>query len=308
MDKLFGGLVGILDPEIRKLAEKMVEGVPKNSFFRSEKFERILGIFKGWLESKSKGKSPGMAMAIEKFTDFLNFVGVSLSVKTCNDAGSGKKEKKVVEIADDWMSSFFKEASDRIAKSSDPKTEFARLKEEFELRLQILELVKKAQEEAQSKQEVFEPAEPRPEKSWDELFVFCNEKFNEFYRRSDKATAEALWNFYDLISPKKPKIKRIWHLGDWFNLFKQWWLKRKKPPIVEKVEEPTVEIHHEEKRVHEDGKFNNSHQLWKPRGFFKIPDANIYGDGFFIKRYPGTFFLPEHVDREEGLVVIKKPF
>src|SRR3989344_5746470 len=75
---LWNMLLSAGDPELREIAERIAEGVsaliPKDSPLRSRLAERIFGVLKAAIETRSKGKSPIVEASTEKFVDVLDYI------------------------------------------------------------------------------------------------------------------------------------------------------------------------------------------------------------------------------------------
>lgn len=130
-------LLSVLDPELRKVAQKWWATIPDDSPLKGELFERVFGVFKGWAETKAKGMGP-FGDVVEKLTDVGDF------------AVRGPKGIKAVQ---DWMDKFYAEAAKRLEKAADPRAELEKIKLEFELRQELLktiEEVRKAAKPAES--------------------------------------------------------------------------------------------------------------------------------------------------------------
>ncbi|TSC91299.1 MAG: hypothetical protein G01um10142_27 [Parcubacteria group bacterium Gr01-1014_2] len=130
-------LLSVLDPELRKVAQKWWAIIPDDSPLKSEFFERVFGVFKGWAETKARGMGP-LGDVVEKLTDVGDFAVMG---------------PKGVKAAQDWMDRFYSEAAKRIEKAADPKVELEKVKLDFELRRELLKVIEEARKAA-------EPAKP----------------------------------------------------------------------------------------------------------------------------------------------------
>lgn len=172
-EKVFGPALGLLDPVLQKWAIKIAELLPAN-WGRSDVFQSIFGVLKGFLESISKASPLPVRLALEKATDIGDFLAQELR------RGKAKEIKAIVE---DWMEKFFNDAGLRLekAKAEDLKAEFEKIKLEFTLRNELLKLI----EESKPKEEPVPVVEPV---KWQEIFKKLKTQFNKV----DTATASVL--------------------------------------------------------------------------------------------------------------------
>ncbi len=138
-------LISAGDPELEKFAERVAAMVPADSPLRSEIVQRLFGVFKGWAESKAERLPPLSGAALEKATDFGDFLTSNLK---------GKGGPKATKAAQDWMDRFFIDAGERLTKAPDPQVETQRIKSEFELRRQLLEVIEAARRATQPPAEI----------------------------------------------------------------------------------------------------------------------------------------------------------
>lgn len=183
-------LLSVLDPELRKVAQKWWATIPDDSPLKGELFERVFGVFKGWAETKARGMGP-LGDVVEKLTDVGDFA---------------VRGPKGVKAAQDWMSRFYAEAAKRIEKAADPKAELEKVKLEFELRRELLKVIDEARKAA-------EPA--RPEKvsiDWNKI----QDQYRTFLGGASKFAAKAV-NQTEKIDPwaantAAPQVRRF---GQW---------------------------------------------------------------------------------------------
>lgn len=112
------GVAGLFDPILRKLAQRLAQSVPSNSPLRSEGVESLIGAVKGFAEVYAERFPVLSAVAVEKLTDFADFLAVYL-------AQNGGTEMPGV------LNKFLAEAAKRLKKAADPQTEFERIKLEL---------------------------------------------------------------------------------------------------------------------------------------------------------------------------------
>lgn len=146
-------LFSAADPELKEVADKIRKMIPDDSLLRSKIAERVVGILKGWVESKAEGMSPVAGAVVEKLTDLGDFfVG----------GETDEKKERATRAAQDWMDKFFDEAGKRLAKT-DPanlEAEKEKILREFKLRKEILEAVEAVRKEAQGPTSTATPTEP----------------------------------------------------------------------------------------------------------------------------------------------------
>lgn len=125
------GLLGLADPLIRQLAQKIATGVSADSIIRTTAFESAVGALKGWLEGHAEKYSPWISALVEKATDLEDFLTVALA----ESRGQGNGVAKATD-------SFLAEASARLRSAADPAQEFERIKIELEFRAKLAEILK----------------------------------------------------------------------------------------------------------------------------------------------------------------------
>lgn len=159
-------LLSVLDPELRKVAQKWWAIIPDDSSLKSELFERVFGVFKGWAETKVRGMGP-IGDVVEKLTDVGDFA---------------VRGPKGIKAAHDWMDRFYAEAAKRIEKATDPEAELERVKLEFELRRELLGVIEEARKAA-------EPAKPEKVSiDWSKI----QDQFGTLLEQSARFTAKAV--------------------------------------------------------------------------------------------------------------------
>ncbi len=125
-------LAGIADPVLKKWAQQLAALVPEHSIWRNEAFESAIGAFKGFVETKAEGFSPAAGVAVEKATDFSDFLAGALGAKPGLNL-------------DNWASEVLKDAGERLKNAANPAAELERIKLELKLRKELVELVKAEQ-------------------------------------------------------------------------------------------------------------------------------------------------------------------
>ncbi len=126
---LLAVVAGIADPVLKKWAQQLATLVPEHSIWRNEAFESAIGAFKGFVETKAEGFSPAAGVAVEKATDFSDFLAGALGVQ------SGVALEK-------WASEILTDAGERLRNASDPAAELERIKLELKLRKELVEIIK----------------------------------------------------------------------------------------------------------------------------------------------------------------------
>jgi len=162
-------VAGIADPVLKKWAQRLANLIPEQSNLRTEAFESVIGAFKGFIETKAEKLSPIAGVAIEKATDFSDFLSGALEPRTKFDL-----EK--------WASEILNESGPRLKESQDPVVELKRIKLELELRKQLVEIIK---------QEL--PPTPPPAVDWQKI---------------DKQVAVTLAGINQTLEVWLPKIKK----------------------------------------------------------------------------------------------------
>ena len=123
-------IAGLADPNLKKLAQELAAVVPATSGLRDETFERIVGSLKGLIEAKAEKLSPAAGVAVEKVTDFFDFFSGALGPKSDLDL-------------DNWAKEVLTEAGPRLRSAPDPAAELERVKLEFKLRRELVEMIRK---------------------------------------------------------------------------------------------------------------------------------------------------------------------
>lgn len=127
--QITASLLGLLDPIIRKAAERFAEKIPGGSVVRTKIFETIFGGLKGFVEARSE-KYPAIVSAlVEKVTDYLDFLSVAI-------ANPDHRQSAVK-----WLDGFLEESGERLKNAPDPQKEFERINQELELRKKLYESV-----------------------------------------------------------------------------------------------------------------------------------------------------------------------
>lgn len=127
---LWSAVVGLFDPELRKLARELAALVPESSALRTEAIERAIGSLKGLIEAKAEKLSPAAGVAVEKFTDLHDFFMGALGSRPELDL-------------DKWTREVLTEAGPRLRNAQNPATEMERIKLEFKLRKELAEMIRK---------------------------------------------------------------------------------------------------------------------------------------------------------------------
>ena len=174
LGKLAKALVGAADRPLRIGADKLAESVPRSSWLRSSTAEFVFGIIRQFLEELGSDLPTTARIAVEKTTDFGDFLASALY---------RKDPKEIAKALEDWKQKFFNEAVERMAKATDPQAEFDRLKKEFNLREEIQKLIEDSAPTPQLSQ-------PPVGKSWKESWKEFETRFNQI----DTATARVLRN------------------------------------------------------------------------------------------------------------------
>ena len=128
--EILSGLAGALDPLIRELAQKLAGLVSPESPWRSAKIESAVGVLKGWAEAYAEKFAPLAAVAVEKVTDLLDFMSVSLAQGETSE-----------QAARNWREKFLAESLERIKKSTDPEAELEKIKAELKLQQELMRAV-----------------------------------------------------------------------------------------------------------------------------------------------------------------------
>lgn len=143
--------LSILDPELRKIAQRLWASIPDNSPIKSELFERAFGVFKSWAETKARDMGV-LGDVVEKLTDVGDF--------------AVRGGVPVAKAARDWMDRFYDEAAKRLEKTPADRlqTEFEKIQLEFHLRRELIEAIEAAKKEAKG------PAKPeKPLIDWEKM-------------------------------------------------------------------------------------------------------------------------------------------
>ncbi|MBI4120409.1 MAG: hypothetical protein HY454_02990, partial [Parcubacteria group bacterium] len=132
------GVAGLFDPVLRKLAQRLAETVSPDSPLRTESVETVIGAFKGFAEVYAERFPILTSVAVEKLTDFADFMAVFL-------AESGHEIK-----TQDVLDKFLAEAAERLKKAENPQTEFERISMELGF---IKELARAAAQKPETKKD-----------------------------------------------------------------------------------------------------------------------------------------------------------
>ncbi len=154
---IWAAVAGLLDPELRKAAQNLAEAIPKNSILRTEAVERVLGALKGAIETKAEKLSPAAGVAVEKATDFSDFLAGALGSKNALDPNEMIKE-------------ILRGATERIKKAAEPAAEVERIRQEIKSIKEIGELMKQE----------LPPPPPSPTAGMVEVITSWTEKLNAF--------------------------------------------------------------------------------------------------------------------------------
>ncbi|MBI4118732.1 MAG: hypothetical protein HY452_00530 [Parcubacteria group bacterium] len=136
--KVLASVAGLFDPVLRKLAQRLAETVSQDSPLRSEGIESVIGAFKGLAEVYAERFPALSAVAVEKLTDFADFMAVFLA-----EDGGGTKTRSLLE-------KFLTEAAERLKKAENPQTEFERISMELGF---IKELARAAAQKPETKKD-----------------------------------------------------------------------------------------------------------------------------------------------------------
>ncbi|MBI2052262.1 MAG: hypothetical protein HYT38_01110 [Candidatus Sungbacteria bacterium] len=132
------GAAGLFDPILRKLAQRLAETVSPDSPLRSEHIESAIGAIKGFAEVYAERFPILTSVAVEKATDFADFLAVFL-------AEDGHEVK-----TQNLLSKFLVEAAERLKTADDPQTEFGRISAELGF---IKELARAAAQKPETKKD-----------------------------------------------------------------------------------------------------------------------------------------------------------
>jgi len=152
--KALATVAGVLDPLLRKWAQRLAEKTPADSIFRSELVEGAIGALKGLLESFSDSMPAFASVSVEKITDFGDFFAGAL----------GKAEDGGKVAVDKWMDKFFVDAGERLKKAKDKTLEAQHIHQEFVLRLAILDDIEAAVQKRREQAHEKTGGEPKTEK------------------------------------------------------------------------------------------------------------------------------------------------
>jgi hypothetical protein len=118
---------------------------------KGELFDRGFGVFKAWVEGKSNRLPPILGALIEKASDLGDAFSSAVDFEKEGGGETVTREK--------WVDEMVKDAFERLKKAPTTdaaEVEFAKIKREFELRMQFVEFIK-AYEAAMNP-----PKNPRP--------------------------------------------------------------------------------------------------------------------------------------------------
>ncbi|MFY9492914.1 MAG: hypothetical protein WAP55_00275 [Minisyncoccia bacterium] len=113
--KVLAGAAGLFDPILRQLAQRLAQSVSPDSPLRTEGVESLIGAVKGFAEVYAERFPALSAVAVEKATDFADFLAVFLA----EDGGLVKTQG--------LLKNFLADAAERLKKAADPKVEFERI-------------------------------------------------------------------------------------------------------------------------------------------------------------------------------------
>lgn len=91
--------------------------------------ERVIGAFKGVIETEAEGFSPAVGVVVEKATDFSDFLAGAL------------KQQPDLDV-EKWASEVLEDAGPRLRNAQDPTAELERIKLELRLRKELVEIIK----------------------------------------------------------------------------------------------------------------------------------------------------------------------
>lgn len=128
--EILAGLAGMFDPVIRRLAQKLSAHISAENPLRSPGVESIVGALKGAVESYAEKFPDLVAVAVEKFTDFSDFLSVSLA-----QGQSGGQIRRA------WQEKFLAQALERLKQAADPEAELEKVKTELNLYNELFRLV-----------------------------------------------------------------------------------------------------------------------------------------------------------------------
>lgn len=185
---LLNAIASALDPEAANIVNRLLARIPQDSWLRGATTDRLLGIVKSLIESQAEKKGPLVAVAGEKFTDYLDIGRTSLSGK-----GSKSREAKRTPDIDPvaWMNRFFQHAEKRLAEAKNPEVEKRRLEKEFQARKAIFDLIKAAEEAARvtgADEPVVPAADPV---DWDAKWKSVRDRGKKTLDRIDAGAAKA---------------------------------------------------------------------------------------------------------------------
>ena len=127
--QISAGLLGLLDPLIRRAAQELAAKIPGDSIVRTEKFETFFGAVKGFAEAWAEKYPAVISALIEKLTDFEDFLSVALA--------NPEHRQQAVK----WLDGFLEDSGERLKNAQDPQKEFERINLELELRKKLYESV-----------------------------------------------------------------------------------------------------------------------------------------------------------------------
>lgn len=157
--KLWGATAGLADPILREWAQKLASSIPEHSPLRSRALEAAIAVLKGFIEASADELPSGFWAAVEKATDFSDFFAGAL----------GAKKDNFMVIADNWMKEFLDDAKNRLLKTRSRETELESIKTELELRKNLLEAIKKAEEEKNQPSSWIRETLEKFKKEWGEM-------------------------------------------------------------------------------------------------------------------------------------------
>ncbi len=121
------GLLGLMDPILREIAQKIAAKIPQDSAVRLPTVESVVGAAKGWIEAHAEKYSALASALIEKGTDLHDFFTTAL-------AEQGPSSVR-------WADRFMEESMARLRSTENPEKELERIKTELQFRKELLEIM-----------------------------------------------------------------------------------------------------------------------------------------------------------------------
>ncbi len=182
-------VAGLLDPNVRVLGEKagseFASRVPSTHWSRSKTAERVFGVARQWVVSISRNLNPFLSTVVKKSMDFFDHASGEIFGHGTEKHSPGKSSAPTLEKAfDGWMENFFKDADARFkaAKPDELNALGKSLKDEFAIRKELLEALKKEFE----KPEVKEETKSEPPIDWKAKSVEFNAKWHRKLKKLER--------------------------------------------------------------------------------------------------------------------------